>query len=86
MTLADKRAQIDLIDGEIIRLLDLRFSLVSSLLLLKEDLADPAREQEILAKISSKYSRQIYQAIFQTAKELLLDQGFSKNQTAKKEL
>lgn len=77
MTLATIRLKVDAVDEQIVALLEERFRLVLELKSRKPTLEDPAREKEILNRISSEYVQNIYREIFKNSKKILLDAGYN---------
>lgn len=63
------RKEIDSLDFEIQKLLEKRLKLAMQTLKYKKKVSDKKREEEILAKISSIYIKDIYRAILKNSKK-----------------
>lgn len=70
MTLGKLRNQIDKIDDKIISLLEKRLKIAKAIKKYKNKITDIDREKEILAKINSKYIKDIYKTIFKNSKKI----------------
>jgi len=68
------RQEIDNIDDEIIPLLEKRFELIQKIMKEKHFLSDKDREEFILSKCTSNYSKAIFNHIFKESKLYFLKQ------------